>query len=346
MKSLLSIVVPVYNGANKFLAQTLNFLENQDYSLIEYVFVDDGSKDGSLRLLENFASNSKHLVKIISQENSGVCVARNRGFFTSQGEYITFWDQDDIFNPGWSRTLVEAIDKYEADMAFCGHDFADASGKIFCRYTDKFYYPKENYAKGEDILVDYMLGKTSLWGGSILYRKSFLKENSILYTPGCLCAEDNEVFVKSLAVARKVAVVRDSLAIWRRHPGSTTFSSELFKLYSNLHELTAYLRCRAFMERKGKQNTRASRVLSKLIIPSAYANYIERILIADGIKGFERIIRNSAFKEKIKKNLNWFFLRKRPDLFIKLFLAMFAPSIYVPITLARKQRKEKRRIAD
>lgn len=342
-KNLISVVVPVYNGVSKFLSQTLNFLENQDYSPMEYIFVDDGSEDDSLRLLEDFASKSKHMVKIISQENSGVCVARNKGFHASRGEYIAFCDQDDIFGPAWSRSLVEAIDKHQADMAFCGHDFADSSGKVFRCYTDKFCYPNEDYAKGEDILVDYMLGKTPLWGGSVLYRRSFLEENNISYTPGCLCAEDNEVFVKSLAMARKVAIVKESLVIWRKHQSSTTSSNEVVKLYSNLHELTAYLRCLAFMRRKGKQNTMAFQVLSNLIIPSAYGNYVEKILIANGIKDFERVIRNRAFKARIKKNFKWLFLKERPDLFFKLCFAVFAPGIYASITLARKQSKEKKK---
>jgi glycosyltransferase involved in cell wall biosynthesis len=342
-KNLISVVVPVYNGVSKFLSQTLNFLENQDYSPMEYIFVDDGSEDDSLRLLEDFASKSKHMVKIISQENSGVCVARNKGFHASRGEYIAFCDQDDIFSPAWSRSLVEAIDKHQADMAFCGHDFADSSGKVFRCYTDKFCYPNEDYAKGEDILVDYMFGKTPLWGGSVLYRRSFLEENNISYTPGCLCAEDNEVFVKSLAMARKVAIVKESLAIWRRHQFATSFSNEGYKLYSNLHELASYLRCLAFMKRKGKQNTMAFQVLSNLILPSAYVNYVEKILIGNGIKEFERVIRNRAFKERIKKNFKWLFLKKRPDLFFKLCLAVFSPGVYASITLARKQSKEKKK---
>jgi hypothetical protein len=97
------------------------------------------------------------------------------------------------------------------------------------------------------------------------------------------------------------------------------------------------------MKRKGKQNTMAFQVLSNLILPSAYVNYVEKILIGNGIKEFERVIRNRAFKERIKKNFKWLFLKKRPDLFFKLCFAVFAPGIYASITLARKQSKEKKK---
>jgi glycosyltransferase involved in cell wall biosynthesis len=76
---VLSLVVPVYN-ASSFLQKTLHSLEDQDYAPIELILVDDGSQDESLDIMREFAKQSKCIVKVLSQKNMGVSVARNRGF--------------------------------------------------------------------------------------------------------------------------------------------------------------------------------------------------------------------------------------------------------------------------
>ncbi|MBO8154589.1 glycosyltransferase family 2 protein [Thermovirga sp.] len=339
MGKLLSIVVPVYNGASKFLMNTLEYLENQDYSPMELILVDDGSQDNSLSLMKNFACKSKHSVKVIHQENAGVCVARNRGFIASKGEYIAFFDGDDIFSPNCCSKLVEAMKRHQADMVFCGYDFADHEGKIFKKYTEKYRYPNGEFERGLDVLSEYLLGRVDLWGGAVLYRRSFLEQNNISYTEGCHCAEDNEVFVKSLAVAKKVAVVKESLVAWRKHASSTTSSSDIVKFYSNLHELTAYLRCRAFMKRVGKQNTKAYELLTKLIIPSAYTNYLQKILVDKGEEYLKKLIENRSFKEQLKESCTGVLLHRRPDLFFKLFLAVSFPDLYVRLAIFRQISK-------
>lgn len=337
---MLSLIVPVYNGT-MFLRKTLDSLENQDYEQIELILVDDGSKDESLNIMRTFAMESKRTVKIITQRNSGVCAARNAGFSVAVGKYVAFCDQDDLFARKCFSKLIDALEKNDADIAFCGFDFIDADDNIIGRYEKSYVYPKYNPLKGEDILSQYLLGKVAIWGGAILYRRNFLLDNKILYTRNCIFAEDNEFFIKSLAVAERVACVRESLSFWRQHKysTSTSYSFKQIERNSNLHELTAYLRCRAFLEKRGKQNTNAYKILTSLIIPSAYVAYLQRVLLIHGDVRLKEILHQESLRSQLKKGNNFIFLTKRPDLYFKLFLAIYFPGAFLRLVQARQKRK-------
>ncbi len=90
---MISIIVPVYN-AEKFLPQCLDSLVNQTYKEIEVICVNDGSTDGSLSILEQYAAKDTR-VKVISQENQGPSEARNNGISKAEGEWMMFVDSDD-----------------------------------------------------------------------------------------------------------------------------------------------------------------------------------------------------------------------------------------------------------
>jgi glycosyltransferase involved in cell wall biosynthesis len=91
---LISIIVPVYNG-EKYIAETLTSILSQDYTPIELIVVNDGSTDKSDEIIRSYKD-----VKYFCQENRGVPSARNFGIKQSNGEFIAFSDQDDLWNPG------------------------------------------------------------------------------------------------------------------------------------------------------------------------------------------------------------------------------------------------------
>lgn len=103
--SLVSIVVSCYNG-EKYIADTLNSLLAQTYSNIEIVVVNDGSTDESEKVIKSF---SDPRIKYFRQANKGQCSALNYGFSKSIGEYIKFYDADDILHPAVIQGQVESL---------------------------------------------------------------------------------------------------------------------------------------------------------------------------------------------------------------------------------------------
>lgn len=106
---LVSIIVPIYNS-EKFLYSLLNNLIQQTYKNIEIILVDDGSTDNSLKICNEFKKNDNR-IKILSKENEGVSVTRNKGIDVATGEYITFLDSDDTLNSKYIEELVNNIDE-------------------------------------------------------------------------------------------------------------------------------------------------------------------------------------------------------------------------------------------
>jgi glycosyltransferase involved in cell wall biosynthesis len=100
---LVSILIPAYN-AQAWIAATIESALQQTWGNKEVVVVDDGSKDRTLTVARQFASRG---VKVISQPNQGACVARNTAFSVAKGEYIQWFDADDLLAP----------DKIERQMA-------------------------------------------------------------------------------------------------------------------------------------------------------------------------------------------------------------------------------------
>lgn len=104
-KIKVSLIIPVYN-AEEFLDESINSLLNQTLKDIELVCVNDGSKDNSLKMLEDFAKNDDR-IKIINQENQGCGAARNKALDNANGDYIYFFDPDDYLVPNALEKLYE-----------------------------------------------------------------------------------------------------------------------------------------------------------------------------------------------------------------------------------------------
>lgn len=115
MRLKVSILIPCYN-AERWVRAALESALKQTWINKEIIVVDDGSTDGSAKVLEQFMSRG---VKIIRQENRGQCVAANRAFAESTGEYIKFFDADDLLAPGTVELQMARLAGSTTAVASC-----------------------------------------------------------------------------------------------------------------------------------------------------------------------------------------------------------------------------------
>lgn len=111
---MISVVIPLYNK-EKSIKATLESVLKQTYTDWECIVINDGSSDNSLEVVKNFIDEFKiddFRFQILSQQNSGVSAARNRGIMEAKGEYISFLDADDLWTPDYLETLVSLIRDY------------------------------------------------------------------------------------------------------------------------------------------------------------------------------------------------------------------------------------------
>lgn len=116
-KEKISVIVPIYN-LEKYLPHTLERLVNQTYRNLEIILVDDGSKDNSPQICDEYAKKDER-VKVIHQKNGGLSCARNAGIEVATGEYIAFFDPDDILSLDFYKYLYELITKTKSDISQC-----------------------------------------------------------------------------------------------------------------------------------------------------------------------------------------------------------------------------------
>lgn len=145
---LVSIVVPVYNMGNS-LEVCVDSLLSQNYSNIEIVLVDDGSKDNSFEVCKKLQKKDSR-IQIYHTENRGSGPARNTGIEKATGRYIYFPDADDKLEANAIGTLVEAMDKGRYDLVVFGYQSIDARGNVVLK---KQYPDMKRY--GEDVRQDY-----------------------------------------------------------------------------------------------------------------------------------------------------------------------------------------------
>ena len=109
----ISVVIPAYN-AEAYLRETLDSVLAQDYPSIEIVVVDDGSKDGTAALCKSYAER----IVYRHQPNSGGCsVPRNHGYRVATGDYICFFDADDLMAPGRLSGYARFLDEHPEAVA-------------------------------------------------------------------------------------------------------------------------------------------------------------------------------------------------------------------------------------
>lgn len=118
MSAKVSVIIPVYN-TEALLPRCLESVVAQTLSDIEIICVDDGSTDGSLRLLNEWAARDSR-IRVIHQSNGRQGKARNAGMAIAKGEYIGFIDSDDYIPVEYFERLYEAAKEVDADMAICG----------------------------------------------------------------------------------------------------------------------------------------------------------------------------------------------------------------------------------
>ncbi|MBP5483501.1 MAG: glycosyltransferase [Bacteroidales bacterium] len=111
-----SVIVPVY-GVEKYIETCARSLMAQTYRDVEFIFVNDGTKDRSMEILSGVI-DPERTVKIINKENAGLPQARLTGLQNASGDYILFVDSDDWIEPDMVEQLVKAVSASNADMAY------------------------------------------------------------------------------------------------------------------------------------------------------------------------------------------------------------------------------------
>ncbi|WP_073348096.1 glycosyltransferase family 2 protein [Bacteroides congonensis] len=157
---VVSILVPAYN-ASAFLSQCMESIVNQTYPNLQVVVVDDGSKDSTLVIAEQYAAKYP-CVEVYHQENAGVAEARNKLLSLAKGDYVLFVDSDDWIEYDMVERMLCTINELRVDIAVCGCIKVKDDKQTYCPVT----YSRQILEGQENIIRALLFHKElngSLW---------------------------------------------------------------------------------------------------------------------------------------------------------------------------------------
>ncbi len=160
---LVSVVVPTYDG-EAFVRETLDSVLAQDYAPLEVIVCDDGSRDGTIPILESYGSR----IKVVRQKNLGVAAARNRAAEEARGELIAFLDHDDVWEKHLLTTLVPMLTEHpDRDVVYADAWVIDTAGEKRGRRGTFLHYAEgqvfEPLLHGNFMPVETTLMRTSIF---------------------------------------------------------------------------------------------------------------------------------------------------------------------------------------
>lgn len=243
-----SVIIPVFNMA-PYLKSCLDSCLASTLQEVEFVCINDGSTDNSLQILQEYAEKDKRFV-IISQENSGQGIARNRALQKAKGEFIAFVDPDDFISPDLLKSAYEYAKLHCADVVqFNYTEYREVSNKYkkinLCKKFKKEYgydlktrkkYNKKVVSRG----LFYNL-YNQVWNR--IYRRDFILKNDIHFAT-TRNGEDHLFTIGVLIHADEIYFLEDYLYTYRVRMGSMCHSwtdVDIDYTFENISQLLKYL---------------------------------------------------------------------------------------------------------
>jgi len=208
---LITIIIPIYNRA-KTLPNCLDSIIQQEYSDFECLLVDDGSRDESLTICQEYASKDSRF-SVFHKENGGVGSARNLGLDNAKGEWVAFVDSDDTIMPNHLSQFATAIKNagQDVDVVFCGCQYSCNGIKV----RNEHVYDRAIY-KGKDGIKRFLSHTDVLqymYACDRIYSRDLLEKYNLRFDTTLTLSEDRLFCYQFLRYAVGVATVSDATYI-------------------------------------------------------------------------------------------------------------------------------------
>lgn len=203
--TLVSIIIPVYNGAD-YLAEAIDSALAQTYKNIEIIVVNDGSDDDNKT--ENIALSYGQKIKYFAKENGGVSSALNFGITQMNGDFFSWLSHDDLYMPQKIEIQLNELAKCDKKtMAWCDYDIIDKDG----RYVDSFVLRNENNKSDSFVVLS-----TFVHGCSLLIPANLFKQIG-MFNDKLITVQDNEMWIRAIKGGYRLKHIPQKLISCRRH---------------------------------------------------------------------------------------------------------------------------------
>lgn len=329
-----SIIIPVYN-AQEYLQKCIDSVLSQSFSDIEVVLVDDGSKDDSGKICDEYASKDSR-VNVVHQANAGVSAARNKGIELASGEWIMFVDSDDFITIDAVGKMISQATKTECQNVIANffEDGKTLTGNVvefaLSEYRDDFW---GGCIAGPDMFGSVYPEKVRQLPylgtpcAKLFLRKTVI-ENNIRFPLDVRFGEDSIFNMYVFKYVEKVVFVDEPVYVYRKHEGSLCTGN----IDKKADEYTAYVNkteivLEEFKVENGLNPYRAVD-LSQMVwelsnLYGADAQSVKQIF------AYSKLLKTFAELKPCKAALKTVKLEWVPELKHKLFVALLKKKLYL-----------------
>lgn len=205
----ISIIIPVYN-VEKYIRKCIESIMLQSYSNLEIIVVNDGTKDNSIKIVEEYLFDKR--IKILTKKNGGVSSARNEGLRIATGDYIHFVDPDDWLENYIYDQLLKEMSTNEDVVCFNYKVYDDKKNKIInSKYISEDIEKRLTISSNGSFYFE--LTKNPCWNK--IYRRDFLNKNKLFFIEKVCIEEDRVWNLMTFFLANRVKYIDTSLYNYR-----------------------------------------------------------------------------------------------------------------------------------
>lgn len=230
---MISVIISVYN-VEDYIERCIKSIQNQTYSELEIIAVDDGSTDASGKILEKMALLDKRII-VLHKENGGNASARNMGIDYSHGEYLAFVDSDDYIEKNMYEEMMKKMEDSRITIVCCGYILTNVDGKDTIAIASK-----TGIYSRKDALEDFFARRRNfnVLGCTKLIRKE-LFEKGVRFNNHVI-HEDTEAMPRFIHAADHVYVMDEAFYHWIKRENSISnlknFSMREYHILDALRE--------------------------------------------------------------------------------------------------------------
>lgn len=247
---MVSVIVPVFN-IERYLGRCIESILAQTFSDFELILVDDGSRDSSGKICNNYAHIDDR-IHVVHKHNGGVSSARNLGIENATGEYITFVDADDWVNENYIQYMM--FQNSDADMSMQGYQIMQPNGTCITHKFDSSYCSSDIASAFCEAEYRNIINSPI----SKLFKSEIIKDNNILFNHTISYGEDHIFVLEYLKYVKRIKICDaseynyfqdDSLSLTRKSIPSQLLITYMLLAYKRQHALisqfnrTDYNRC-------------------------------------------------------------------------------------------------------
>ncbi len=261
----ISIIIPSYNR-EALIAQTLASIKKQEFKNWECIIVDDSSTDTTLDIVQEFVAEDSRF-KLLERPDSlskGANSCRNYGFKYAQGDYIIWFDSDDIMLP--DDLAVRFANSQNMDVVV-----------TLATVTDQDLKPVRDFRLENtfDLYRQYAYTKTEMITNSVLFRRSFLEEKE-LFDPKIVRGQEADFFMRIFRYVpnNRFTVLKNIGFLYRQHEG--TKSAQALRYNSEFNRSQVYIYSSNLAYAQEQQDAQLAKYMYKQLIPLLEAAAINR----------------------------------------------------------------------